>query len=432
VVLGTLQALYGPAIPAFRARFGVTPAAAGLGLSADFAGAIAGVVLYHLLLARAGDRRLLSGSFALMAAGMILFALAPSWPLALGAALVTGFGSGGIDYGLNHLFATGFGHRSTAMLNLLNAFFGVGAVIGPALIGAVGADRYPWVFGAAAAVSLLLIPTLRGVRANVAGAGAGEATVGEQPAGESAAGDGPPGEAGAGDRPAAETGAGDLAAPKPPAAGTAAAESRPRTRTGAIVAAFVALYVLYVAIESGVGGWEPTHLEAVGYGASVAATATSVFWLALTVGRFAAVPVSLRWPAPAIVTVCCLGMAAFLLLAAIPAAAPWAYAGVGLWCAPIWATGLPWLTRSAPRVAAASAYVMASSMVGGVVFPPLLGRAIEVAGVRSVPLILCVLAAVCAVLSGWLRRVTREPHPGGTDAPGEPALVQDSSSAYEP
>ena len=422
MVLGTLQALYGPAIPAFRARFGVTPAAAGLGLSADFAGAIAGVVLYHLLLARAGDRRLLSGSFALMAAGMILFALAPSWPLALGAALVTGFGSGGIDYGLNHLFATGFGHRSTAMLNLLNAFFGVGAVIGPVLIGVVGAARYPWLFGAAAVVSLLLIPTLRGVRANVAGARAGEATVGEPPPGESAAGD----------RPAGEASAGDLAAAKPPAAGTGAGESRPGTRTGAIVAAFVAVYVLYVAIESGVGGWEPTQLEAVGYGASVAATATSVFWLALTVGRFVAVPVSLRWPAPAIVTVCCLGMAAFLLLAAIPAAAPWAYAGVGLWCAPIWATGLPWLTRSAPRVAAASAYVMASSMVGGVAFPPLLGRAIEVAGVRSVPLILCVLAAVCAVLSGWLRRVTRAPHPGGTDVPGEPALAQDSSSAYEP
>lgn len=382
MVLGTLQALYGPAIPAFRARFGVTPAVAGLGLSADFAGALVGVVLYHLLLARAGDRRLLGASYTLMAAGMILFAIAPSWPLALGAALVTGFGSGGIDYGLNHLFATGFGRRSAAMLNLLNAHFGVGAVLGPALIGAAGAARYPWLFGAAAAVSLLLVPSLRGVRAKVPADGVahpGESVPGESVVGEPAAG------------------------------GPAAGESRAGTRTGVIVAAFVAVYVLYVAIESGVGGWEPTHLEAVGYGASVAATATSGFWLALTVGRFAAVPVSLRWPAPAIVTVCCLGMAAFLLLAAIPAAAPWAYAGLGLWCAPIWATGLPWLTRSAPRVTAASAYVMASSMVGGVAFPPLLGRAIEISGVRAVPLILCALAAACAVLSWWLRRATREP-----------------------
>jgi fucose permease len=245
----------------------------------------------------------------------------------------------------------------------------VGAVIGPALIGAVGAARYPWLFGAAAAVSLLLIPSLRGVRAK-----------------------------------AADNEAGGLAAGEP----GAGAGTRTGTRIGMIVAGFVAVYVLYVAIESGVGGWEPTHLEAVGYSASVAAAATSGFWLALTVGRFAAVPVSLRWPAPAIVTICCLGMAAFLLLAVIPAAAPWAYAGLGLWCAPIWATGLPWLTRSAPKVAAASAYVMAFSMVGGVAFPPLLGRGIEISGVRAVPLILCALAAACAVLSWWLRRATRK------------------------
>ena len=139
----------------------------------------------------------------------------------------------------------------------------------------------------------------------------------------------------------------------------------------------------------------------------MAATATSGFWLALTIGRFAAVPVSLRWPGPAIVTLCCLGMAVFLLLAGIPAAAPLAYAGLGLCCAPIWATGLPWLARAAPKVAAASAYVMASSMVGGIVFPPLLGRAIEISGVRSVPLILCTLAVACTALSAWLRRATR-------------------------
>ncbi len=435
MVLGTLQALYGPAIPAFRARFGVTPAVAGLGLSADFAGALVGVVLYHLLLARAGDRRLLPASYTLMAAGMILFAIAPSWPLALGAALVTGLGSGGIDYGLNHLFAIGFGRHSAAMLNLLNAFFGAGAVIGPALIGAVGAARYPWLFGAAAAVSMLLIPSLRGVRAKVTPgdrAPRGEPLRGEpaagqpvpaQPAERESAVSGPA----AAESRAGESVAGQPAEREPAAREPAAGEPRAGTRTGVIVAGFVAVYVFYVAIESGVGGWEPTHLEAVGYGASVAATATSGFWLALTVGRFAAVPVSLRWPAPAIVTVCCLGMAAFLLLAVIPAAAPWAYAGLGLWCAPIWATGLPWLTRSAPRVSAASAYVMAFSMVGGVAFPPLLGRAIEISGVRAVPLILCALAAACAVLSWWLRRATREP----VTAP-RAALVQDSPSAYEP
>ena len=34
VLIGVLQALYGPAIPAFREEFGLSPSAAGLGLSA--------------------------------------------------------------------------------------------------------------------------------------------------------------------------------------------------------------------------------------------------------------------------------------------------------------------------------------------------------------------------------------------------------------
>jgi FHS family glucose/mannose:H+ symporter-like MFS transporter len=390
VVIGGLQALYGPAIPSFRATFGVSPSVAGLGLSAEFAGALVGIVGYHLLMARLGDRRLLAVSYTLMAVGATGFALAPSWPLALAAALFTGFGSGGIDYGLNHLFTIGYGRRSAAMLNLLNAYFGVGAVIGPALIGWVGADRYPWLFGAVAVASVLLIPTLRGV--HPVGVGQGRAAVTTE-------------------RPPSE-----MSSDPSPARGPAG------RRIGVIVAAFVAIYVLYVAIESGVGGWEPTHLETVGYSATVAATATSAFWLALTAGRFLAIPVSLRWPAPAIVTVCCAGMAVFLGLATIPSVAPWAYGGLGFMCAPIWATGLPWLARAAPRVAAASAYVMATSMVGGIAFPPLLGRAIEVAGVRSVPILLGAVAVVCTALSLWLRRATRT-------APAAGAATAHSSSA---
>lgn len=64
---------------------------------------------------------------------------------------------------------------------------------------------------------------------------------------------------------------------------------------GSVLAVFVALYVLHVGIEAGVGGWEPTHLETVGHGAGVAATATSVYWLMMTVGRFLVAPIALRF-----------------------------------------------------------------------------------------------------------------------------------------
>jgi len=65
-------------------------------------------------------------------------------------------------------------------------------------------------------------------------------------------------------------------------------------------------------------------------------------------------------------------------------------------------------------------------MLGGIVFPPLLGRAIEVAGVRSVPILLGAVAVVCSGLSVWLWRATR----AGSAA--RAAARQGVSSAYEP
>ncbi|MGC4974222.1 MFS transporter [Streptomyces sp. DT199] len=365
VLIGVLQALYGPAIPALRAEFGLSPSAAGLGLSAHFVGGVGGVLLFDRLYGRVGNRRILGCSYLLMAVGAAGFALAPDWPTALAAALLAGFGFGGIDYGLNQLFAVGFGHRSTAMLNILHAHFGIGAILGPAVIGAVGSEHYPAVFLAFALANLPLLLCLRGVRSHA-----------PAPAGE-------------------EVGGG---------AGGASVLGR---SLGSVLAVFVALYVLHVGVEAGVGGWEPTHLETVGYGAGVAATATSVYWLMMTVGRFLVAPLALRFSAQAIITVSCAGMTVCLLAATVPALAPYAYAGVGLFIAPIFPTGLPWLHRAAPRARRAGALVIAASMVGGVAAGPALGKAIEWSGIRAVPLLLCGVSALCLAATLWLIRGTR-------------------------
>jgi MFS transporter, FHS family, glucose/mannose:H+ symporter len=363
VLIGVLQALYGPAIPAFREEFGLSPSAAGLGLSAHFIGGVAGVLLFDRLFGRVGNRRILGASYLLMAVGAAGFALAPNWPVALAAALLAGLGFGGIDYGLNQLFAVGFGRRSTAMLNILNAHFGVGAILGPALIGAVGSEHYPAVFLGFAAANLPLLLCLRGVRDRA-----------PQPAGGTGAEDG----------------------------GQALGRS-----LASVLGVFVTLYVLHVGIEAGVGGWEPTHLETVGYGAGVAATATSVYWLMMTVGRFLVAPLALRFSARSLITVSCAGMTVCLLLAALPGLAPYAYAGVGLFIAPIFPTGLPWLNEAAPWARRAGALVIAASMVGGVAAGPALGKAIEWSGIRAVPLLLCGVSALCLAATLWLIRATR-------------------------
>ena len=364
-LIGALQSFYGPSIPALRAEFGLSPAAAGVGLTAHFIGGVIGVLAFNRVHDRVGNRTLLGVSYALMAVGSLGFAYASAWPPALIAAFFAGLGFGGIDYGLNQLVAVGFGDRSTAMLNVLNAFFGIGAVAGPVLIGVLGADRYAVAFTACGVLSALLLLFLRGV---------GERTA-------------RPPEAG-------------------PAPGTPSSPPA-RTRTWLLLAAFVALYVLHVGVEAGVGGWEPTHLQTVGYGAAFAASATSVFWLMMTVGRFLVVPLTLRRPDHLIIKVSCAGMAVCLAAATVPALAPFMYAGVGLFIAPVFPTGLPWLTRTVPLARRASAHVIAASMLGGVAAGPALGAMIQWAGARSVPLVLCVISVMCLGTSVWIDRRTR-------------------------
>ncbi|MGW4812928.1 MFS transporter [Kitasatospora cineracea] len=260
----------------------------------------------------------------------------------------------------------------------LSAHFGIGAIAGPALIGLLGADRYPSVFTAFAVLAALLLLPLGGVRDRT-----------PEPADE---------------------------LPEDAAGGSTSLRTR---RTATLLTVFVVLYVLHVGVEAGVGGWEPTHLEAVGYSTTLAASATSVYWLMLTLGRFLVAPLTLRWSEPAVIAVSCAGMALCLLAAVLPGPAPYAYAGVGLFIAPIFPAGLPRLRRVVPAARRAGALVIAASVVGGVAAGPALGKTIELFDVRTVPAVLFVLAAACLAATCWLTRATRSPLEPARD-PGAP------------
>ncbi|MEV6479794.1 MFS transporter [Streptomyces sp. NPDC051576] len=359
VLIGMLQALYGPAIPGLRHEFGLSPSGAGLGLSLHFTGGVAGVLVFNAIHSRISNRALLAWSYGLMAAGGAGFALAPHWPLALAAAFLGGLGFGGIDYGLNQLFAAGFGDRSTAMLNVLNAHFGIGAVLGPAVVAWLGPDEYPYAFGACAVLAAALVfAGSSGVRTRVS------------------------------DDPPARTGGDGLGLSR-------------------VLVGFLLLYILNVAVEAGVGGWEPTHLETIGYTATVAASATSVYWLMMTAGRFLVVPITLRYAPERILAVCAAGMTVCLLLTLVKGVAPVAYAGVGLFIAPVFPTGLPWLNKALPQAGRAGAWVIAASMIGGVAAPPLLGVGIEASGIHAVPWLLTLLSGASLLATAWLIRLTR-------------------------
>ena len=344
-LLGLAQALYGPSVTAFLARFSIGDGGAGYALSAQFLGGVVGVIVYARLRRWASVRTLVAGSYGAVALGSLGFALSSSWPACLAAAAVLGLGSGGIDVALNDYFTLDKSKRGVIRLNILHGFYGVGAIVGPFLIALIGASHYDRAFlGCTVVAAALIVVTLA----------------------------------------------------RFPAVGAERAEAEPGAHSiggqRRAVMAFVAFYVVYVGVEVGIGGWEPTHLLGLGYGEVYADNATSVFWFGLTLGRMAIVPL-FRHQAPAtIVTACTVGVAVVLAGAWFPALAPFAYAGAGLMLAPIYPTGLSWMVRVVPSVGSAMSWIVASAMIGGVIFPPLIGVGIGHFGLIAVPAFLSVMA----------------------------------------
>ena len=383
VLLGSVNAFFGPSIPALRSRFGLEPAGAGAALSMFFTGAVAGVLIAGMAHARTRNNRLLMAALSVMAVGSAGFALAANWPLALAASLLCGLGAGGMDYALNALFSVGFGERSTAMLGILNAGFGLGAVAGPLLISLVGVDRYPEAFGIASALLVVAAVFLRTVRTDPA-AHANDPAHAIDPA----------------------------RAIDPAHDEVSDLDGPVRRRAGrpvlALVVAFLALYALQVTVETGVGAWEPTFLQAeLGHTAATASTITSGFWLMLTVGRLLIGPMTDRWSAASIVTVSCIGTTACLALATVHPLAPWAFAGAGLFNAPVFPVALPWLNRSAPRVRWAATGAILTANIGGAAAGPATGLGIERFGTGCVPWLLAIVSALCVPLALTLARTTR-------------------------
>ena len=137
--VGLLLSLYGPAIPELQAAYGVGGGGAALVVSAHFAGAMTGIGWWGWSGAwppdlAAGRRRPAGrrGGRDRVRAGVAARA---------GGGVRPRVGFGVVVVEINVLFAEAFGQRATAMLNLLGACFGAGAVLGPLAVAATGGYR---------------------------------------------------------------------------------------------------------------------------------------------------------------------------------------------------------------------------------------------------------------------------------------------------
>lgn len=136
VLMGAGQSLYGPALPAFSRSFGVGLGVAGMMVSAHWIGCAVGVAGMFLFGARITPRHVL----VLMGLGSAMIAAGLGWYISLLGAVVFGAGYGCATVVFNPRVLRAFGPRGPAMVSLLNATFGIGAIIAPLVFVAVGND----------------------------------------------------------------------------------------------------------------------------------------------------------------------------------------------------------------------------------------------------------------------------------------------------
>jgi MFS transporter, FHS family, glucose/mannose:H+ symporter len=369
VLIGALDSVYGPLLHPISHRFGVPLAVAGTVISINFAGALLGVLSALAASRRAPTRPIATFAQAAVGAGCLTIAVSRGWPVFAAGVFVAGIGFGATDFSLNHLMARTRARGRAARLAILNAAFGVGAVLAPICVGVLGGRILVPGFAIASVIACAMAVGLTGVSATA----------------------GPAGMAGA--------------RPAPADRGQAGV----RRHTGVAVAALG--YLLYVGCEAGTAGWIPAHLEALGHSPKFAAAVTSGFWGAMAIGRIVAVPVSRALAARHMVLASCPLLAVSLALTAVPAFAPVCYVVAGFAAAPIFPIGLDWIAAAFPRGQPATSWALTGSFAGGIIGPAVVSAAVSLTGVHAVPAVLSSLAGATTLTFFALGRKVIPPQP---------------------
>ena len=362
--LGSVQALYGPLLPGLRETFVLDAGAVGLIFTAHGLGALLGILIPSLLRAHSFARHWLGVASVLLLVGGCGVAFAPNWLATLSAAFVLATGFGIHVVRLNSLFVAGFGTRGMTMLQLINAAFSIGSIIGPFLLGLAGSAS-PRSFGFVALVAAVLVPISLVTDSRARGISGADGS------------------------------------PKTGARAVNHAGSRK------LLAAFVAMMCLAVGVENSLAGWMTTLALADGFSFEAAANLTAAFFGAIFTGRLVAATLGHRLPAAHQVISAIVFIAIVLSSAIVTDIGPIAFAVAGFGIAPIFAATLVWLGHRLPTSAHANTIVIAGALLGSAILPASVGRVTAQLGTAAAPpAILCMALAALAVAL-WVHFASR-------------------------
>nr|WP_272923949.1 MFS transporter [Streptomyces sp. SID3343] len=365
LLLGMCTGTIGAALPKLRDHFAVSDGAAAQSITVYNLGALVAIVGCAALTRRrtppravATPMRVTTHSLILFALGTATMGLSPGFEVFLVGVAVAGSGYGSLVLHLNSTFAQGFTEHNVVMVNMINALFGTGAILGSLAIAPLGAKGVLASFAATAILAALTFPAVGTTRAIKA---------------------------------------------EPPTA------ARPGRRELAALAPFIMIALFYAGLETGTAGLESTYLTHVGHSDDYAAVGTALFWAGLTIGRVVIPPLARR-TAPATLLAYISATAGLAALAAlIPDAALIAFAVAGIAMGPIFPTTLAWLARSHPAAHTANSALLVASMIGSTTLPALVALLGQTTSTRVIPLAIATIGA--AVFLTVLRRPSPAPRP---------------------
>ena len=362
ISLGLPDSLLGSAWPVIHEELGVPLSWSGAVFIIISAGTILSSLLSDWLTRRFGAGRVTAVSVAMTCAALFGFSCSRSFAMLCLWAIPYGLGAGGVDAALNNYVAL---HYASRHMSWLHCMWGVGATVGPYIMGLALSGGYGWSMGYRAiaviqlALTALLLFSLPLWKSTESG-----------------------GEAGGGEEALPLRGIISLPGVK----------------------AVMLCFFCYCAVEQTVGLWASSYLvTARGVDAVTAARYGSLFFLGVTAGRAISGFLTL-WLSD--VQMVRLGqglIAAGVLLLLLPLGNRAALTGLvvaGLGCAPVY----PCLIHATPahfgagRSQAIIGVQMASAYVGTSLMPPLFGVLASHTTIRLLPVYLLVLL-LCMTLS---------------------------------
>ncbi|MBD2103306.1 sugar MFS transporter [Leptolyngbya sp. FACHB-261] len=131
IAIGVAEGGLGVLLPSILTTYQLTPATITLLFLSQVIGYLVAALSSSLLSSQLGLARLLLLAATLLAGCLGIYAVVASWPLMVATGVLFGLGIGWIDAGINTYLAND--QRNADLMGILHAFYGLGALLGPAI-----------------------------------------------------------------------------------------------------------------------------------------------------------------------------------------------------------------------------------------------------------------------------------------------------------